>query len=636
MNRFPKTLFFFTLLFACNGSLQAAEDMGTRKIIIAVIHPNQADPSWMNKMCSSITDLIRLTGGKLYQSECNQVNNEIEAKAWQQSAQKQGGYFGAITYKKMDDSTFSFDLENWFLKDEAKDRKNWNWKFNTLSEEHQKEAILKALKNYFEFQASEKAHPIFTEENQNQKYYLRAGIEIAVGLGLTTALYYTPEGRKRNEGDWMYPSNFLSTLKKKLSTSDALRFDDNSAPVNNGHVGAGAAYYLVARGNGLSVMESFLYTFAASAVWETFCEYREVISLNDQIVTSISGPALGEVFYQLGDYLRSGPKRSPLRNALANVFDPATSFNNWLNDLTPRHRRNPSEFGFESARKAKFEIFAGINKNRSAPGSVPGMTVGINTEINKIPFLDSPGQVKAIYPDTVFTKALIEYSRSKEKGMDDFLLETKAVLAAYYQKKIELDEEGEPKGYRFFVGPSSALEFRNKNRPNADDWLHTFHLLGPSMDLVIYHKGWRVYAGIDLYGDFAAVHSYALDDYKKMNGTAGLPGVQRRTDGYYYGLGLSESLILSAAYGRFEMGSRLRRLDFINFNGRDQYEKQITKCLRLSDSLTEAEFWMAAKITKTTSVEAYLKRSGRVSEADSAKHTGYETHYGVRLRYTFN
>lgn len=152
-----------------------------------------------------------------------------------------------------------------------------------------------------------------TEQPRKEKHYLRAALELTTVLGLTAGLYYSPEGRKRNENDWEYPFTW-ETFRKKLFFDDTVRFDNNAADINLGHAGAGAAYYLIARSNGLNAAESFGYTFAASSLWETLGEIREVYSINDQIVTTWGGLVYGETLHQISSYLRNGSIRSPLRN----------------------------------------------------------------------------------------------------------------------------------------------------------------------------------------------------------------------------------------------------------------------------------------------------------------------------------
>ena len=89
------------------------------------------------------------------------------------------------------------------------------------------------------------------------------------------------------------------------------------------------AHYQILRGSGFSPGASIAGTFVTSAIWEYLAEFKELISLNDLVVNTVSGVAIGEPFYQLGEMLlRSAP--SPLTRGLAALLSPVATFNDWL------------------------------------------------------------------------------------------------------------------------------------------------------------------------------------------------------------------------------------------------------------------------------------------------------------------
>lgn len=65
-----------------------------------------------------------------------------------------------------------------------------------------------------------------------------------------------------------------------------------------GHPTAGTVYYLIARGNRVSIPEAFAWSFGASLAWE-LVEFKEAVSINDVVMTPVGGLALGEAFSQL-------------------------------------------------------------------------------------------------------------------------------------------------------------------------------------------------------------------------------------------------------------------------------------------------------------------------------------------------
>src|SRR5205814_5444255 len=79
--------------------------------------------------------------------------------------------------------------------------------------------------------------------------------------------------------------------------------------------------YVVARSNGLGVLESFLWTLAASVAWEYLAEFREDPSINDLIMSPISAVATGETLVQLSEFFARGSDNL-FNNIAAAVLSP--------------------------------------------------------------------------------------------------------------------------------------------------------------------------------------------------------------------------------------------------------------------------------------------------------------------------
>jgi hypothetical protein len=108
--------------------------------------------------------------------------------------------------------------------------------------------------------------------------------------------------RNRQVGDWDFPS-----LKQRL-TFEAWRFDNNPFPINFAwHAYDGSQYHLFARSNDLGLLASMGYGIGTSLAWEFGVEFREKVSINDVIVTTGAGTAIGEAVHWLGRYLESAP-----------------------------------------------------------------------------------------------------------------------------------------------------------------------------------------------------------------------------------------------------------------------------------------------------------------------------------------
>lgn len=153
----------------------------------------------------------------------------------------------------------------------------------------------------------------------DESFVIRIALEELAILAAGTGYYFMQH--EVNSLDWTYDYSW-STLEAKL-VGDAYSFDTNIFTTNTlAHSGAGALYYIAARGNYLSPLESLGVAFVSSAVWEILAEFRERISINDQIVTPIGGFAFGEAMTQAGRlFMRGCP--STTFSILSAVFAPS-------------------------------------------------------------------------------------------------------------------------------------------------------------------------------------------------------------------------------------------------------------------------------------------------------------------------
>src|SRR5262249_5778900 len=141
-----------------------------------------------------------------------------------------------------------------------KDDENFYYKITTLKKQ---EDLIMDKDNIFDEQYWEtfmldEGNFSYVNQKLNNKRYFRAAIESSTLLGLVSAFYW---GKREAAADFHYDVSF-NTLKKKFS-GEAILFDDDPIGANSfqGHPLAGSYYYLIARNNNLSRIESFLWSF---------------------------------------------------------------------------------------------------------------------------------------------------------------------------------------------------------------------------------------------------------------------------------------------------------------------------------------------------------------------------------------
>ena len=155
---------------------------------------------------------------------------------------------------------------------------------------------------------------------------LRIALEELAILLLGVGYYFLDH--EVNSVDWTYDYEW-STLREKL-TGRGTSFDTNHFQTNTlAHTGAGSLYYIIARGNHLTVGESLALATLSSTLWELLAEYRERMSINDMVTTPLAGFAFGEAMTQVGALFDRGCDR-PLFRTLGSVFGPSRSLHDWV------------------------------------------------------------------------------------------------------------------------------------------------------------------------------------------------------------------------------------------------------------------------------------------------------------------
>ena len=214
--------------------------------------------------------------------------------------------------------------------------------------------------------------------------YIRAAIETTAVLGMVSAYYW---GTKAYTSDFDYDVS-LKTLKKKFS-GEAIRFDDNTIGTNSflGHPLSGSYYYLIARDNDISRIESFLWSSVVSAIHEYFIEFPEVASINDLITTPVAGSAIGEAMYQLGRYFRCAKNGNLITHKIMSVImDPVALVNDWI-----WHGINMDFFEqgrcYSSPLQGEFNIFSGISSiyRENTSRFNTGFEVGFHGKVYPLP-----------------------------------------------------------------------------------------------------------------------------------------------------------------------------------------------------------------------------------------------------------
>lgn len=469
----------------------------------------------------------------------------------------------------------------------------------------------------------------------------RAWIELAVFSAVSTANYWA-------SGAFPEDRDFRLTLDdqvRRVFFLEGWRFDSNQFSLNWSHILAGAIHYQFGRSNRLSWLTSWLMAVAGSTWWEVIGEPKEVIAINDQIMTGLGGFATGEPWYQIGHYLS---RRSGLLPRGLSFLNPAVKFNDWLDrrDATAQEYTQPGWHDFSLLAGARRITSAGAESRTDA-------YFGLHARLLGLPEYGIPGEVRRGVKEPYWSEITLDYA-TRGGHAEETRFFTKAVTWGRFIQKIDAGRTGTC----LILGLGSAFEYFKK-RPIADydatpvpvktdlgrlrlaeprnftDKLAILHAAGPVLDWMIFRQDLRLWTVLEAYGDFALVNSYALNDYSRVHDIAGLKTTVFYY-GYYYGFGgtISASARLGwkgfGAYGRAEFGA-WGSTDIL-----DRFQNEVTNNAHLAD--TRARWLIGAGWTVPgTPFELFIelegvRRTGRLAEVRSR---GLENKAYAGLAFSF-
>ncbi len=463
----------------------------------------------------------------------------------------------------------------------------------------------------------------------------RALIEEGVLFTASTAQYWS--AYQRFTIDWQFT---WRTFGRKFFTAESPRFDSNAFWYNWSHAGAGAGYYFMARTNGLSVPVSTLFSLASSAVWETFTEWREIISINDMIFTPWGGPAMAEPVFQVGSYFSH---RSGLVNgALAFLTNPFLAVNNWFD-----RREGPAWNSAPDPDWHRFRISAGFRLDSVSPSETTAVArsgtgfhqfaFGVDLETISIPGYGRGGGFGRSLSDTLGSRILIEVS-SGALGFEELDIRTQAVLFGRSRQSAAVGDDGYVRGGGSSLGFATAFEvFRKRpvawydgnnevefgrlategdgrlDRPVPARFTDKLSVMSPLGAVVRFsrfgprlHLRWTTEA----FADFALVNALAYDKYTETRDPSGVKTTLLNW-GYYYGAGMTLASEAAAEWRQWhaEAGVRFQWYDSIQGLDRYQYAGLVTEDFRLADTRLAWKFKLGYRLPRTP-IEAGVAAEG--------------------------
>ena len=375
-----------------------------------------------------------------------------------------------------------------------------------------------------------RAPDTFEYQKPTEKNYLRAVLELEA-LTTVSVVWYVIDVRHGSDVDYHWP-----VFERKLAGS-ALGHDDNGFGTNfRGHALGGSAYYLSARGNHLSIAESFGFAVAGATLWEYFGEIGEVVSVNDLIFTPFSGIGLGEPLTQLGTFF---DRQSPtlLHRVLGSLFGPIQSINAALDGQKLRRISGPDDewHRFVFAVAPTF-----TRRDVRAPDRFREETADVRLEISerlaRLRNYDGPSEHAEWFDDGNLSGMALR-AAFRAHAVSDFALETNLVPFGIFRRSARRTPRG-LYGGGFVLGYSMGYHYlvHDYGGPagHSLDRAAFVQPLGAMFESRVALGSLMIHSRVDASAIYGGVHPMASDTLGA--GRAALAPVLRNFN-YYFGAG---------------------------------------------------------------------------------------------------
>jgi endonuclease/exonuclease/phosphatase family metal-dependent hydrolase len=374
-------------------------------------------------------------------------------------------------------------------------------------------------------------------------------------LGFELFLYwYDPN---QNSVDWQYPN-----LGKKFTSNELVRFDDNKQFTNfTLHPIAGGAHYGMTRLSGMNVPVSFGAAAISSALYEFVFEWLEVVSINDLIVTPIAGAAVGETFFQLGNYLNSEVDRPRTLDETVgagefgrNMAQVTVGLPRKANDAgdTPRPlpRVADDSLGYSSAYWHDFRLSAGQSLITNDLGDVgQAFVLRERTELIAMPGLLRTGYFSVGFHGGNFTSTDVKLAISGRLREADMTFDTH--LFGYLHQDIAV-RDGGLHGQTVEIGGRVALHYKESWYFDRHDYFGIVHILGPATNFWTIDGPLRLRLGGDIAPDFASIAPPSYEEWVARYGSIGTKS-SLLLHGYYNAWGVSTGVTAAASMSGFTL-----------------------------------------------------------------------------------
>ena len=393
--------------------------------------------------------------------------------------------------------------------------------------------------------------------------HVRSVIEQVGVLAVGTSYYWIVSDP--NKQDWDYIDIRDRSLRLEV------KFDNNMFRTNFLlHPLAGTMPYWLARANGLNLYASFATSVLSSATFEFLLEWLEKPSINDLVVTPVSGVAAGEFFFHLGDYLNSSFGRdTTAQRVLAYTLGVPQGIHSAMDGVEALEGTRDA-LGYSAAYWHRFAVgygLADVANDRGDRGTLHDLV--FDARLVAMPGFLRPGRFSVDFQQGNFTEARLRTSFANG-SLQDVDLWFGSDLAGHYRQDFTGSKDALV-GSGAMLAASVDMRYVDRWLLNRRDQFAMFHFLGPSGKVWLgLGRGVMAKAEARVHLDFAGITSLAYRELIAEYGAAGTKTVLQLQN-YYLGAGGSGQFAASIGAAGVELGGHARYATYRSVDGLDRF-----------------------------------------------------------------
>ncbi len=407
----------------------------------------------------------------------------------------------------------------------------------------------------------------------NSKELKKKNLKRAIKENLMLYAYSFPSYWIRHnimKEDWEFQFTW-EDQKRRIFELEGIKFDSNTFQFNWTHSLSGALYYNFARVNNLNILESFAFSTTISLLWEVFNEFREVVSINDNIFTPIGGMIIGEGLYNLGIYNYSN--HDGLKQKLLTFITNPVIF---LNDVLSKKNKPLKKKNFSPQFSLSFS--QQINTNREYNN--PFYRFDFNSKLFNTKYLyDNKHEINEFFKGTLFSNFNFDIIFSFDK-IEEYAFNTKFIFSGKIKKKLYSSK----RGHILFYGLSSGYDFfKEMYQTDNPDRYAIINIIGYDFNYLGFKNNLKFYYGLSSYIHFSLINSIGFREYKKSNGIIGTKTTLMQHN-YYYAWGPSIYFYFGFKINKICMLTNIKYIYFSSIEGLDRFEKYLLNDFHTNDS----------------------------------------------------